>query len=107
VGADMTLVRPGPSPAAPVGEATRAGLERGVVGAGCVVDEVEQRVDAAGHQVTDEFGDVAVTREHVADAELAQERLILGQRRTEDAGAGTRGELDGQAADPSGRAGHE
>ena len=38
---------------------------------------------------------------------IAQVLVVLGQRGREDRGAGTRGELDGEAADAAGRADHE
>ena len=42
--------------------------------------------------------------QQLADAELAQVRLVRGESGGDDGGAGAGGELDGEAADASGRA---
>lgn len=77
----------------------RAVLERGVVRARRVGDEVEQRVDAVGEALAVRGDDVAPARDDLADAEAAEELLVLGQRRRDDRGAGLGGELDREAAD--------
>jgi hypothetical protein len=100
----MTLVRPGPSPAAPGGEASRPRFLQegcGVAGEG---DEVEDRVEAVEVALARGCGEVAVAGQQLADAELAQAGLVFGQRRGDDGGAGAGGELDGDAADAAGRA---
>jgi hypothetical protein len=61
----------------------------------------------SGTELADGRGDVAVAREDVADAELAQEALVLGQGRRENAGPCPGGELDGEAADAAGGARHQ
>jgi hypothetical protein len=69
-----------------------------------VVHQVEDRVEAVGVALAGGRGEVAVAGQQLADAELAQVGLVLGQRRGDDGGAGTGGELDGEAADAAGRA---
>ena len=101
----MKFVRPGPSPAAPFVEATRApSLSAPSNASGREGDEIEQRVDAVGMAVPDGGDDVAVTVEVLGDAELAQVVGVPGERRSDDRGTGAGSELDGKAADAAGRA---
>jgi hypothetical protein len=85
----------------------RVGLERGVVGAGRVVDEVEQRVDAVGEALAHGGDDAALARDDLRDAEAAEVLLVLRQRGSDHGGARRGRQLDGEAADAAGRAGHE
>jgi len=79
----MTIVRPGPSPAAPVGEAMRAPfLERRVVRAGRVVDEVEQRIDAVGETA----GSDGVLRCGARTREQCSEECTFFEPRATEAG---------------------
>jgi hypothetical protein len=47
---------------------------------------------------------VAVTVDPLGHAEIAQVRLVIGSRGSDDRGPGARGKLDGEAADATGRA---
>ena len=86
--------------------AAAAGLQRGGVGVEAVRrvgDELEQGVDAVGVALAHGRRDVALARDQLADAEVAQVLLVLGQGGSDDRRAGVGGELDGEAADAAGR----
>ena len=65
-GADMTLVRPGPSPAALVADETRPpSLSAASYVPGREVDEVDDRVDAVGVALADGGDHVGIARQNV------------------------------------------
>src|SRR5215204_5332316 len=59
---------------------------------GCVVHEVKDSVEPVGVALARRRGEVAVTGQQLADAELAKVSLVLGQRGGDDGGAGPGGE---------------
>jgi len=99
-------VWPGPSPAALLGEATRALAFRAVSYAPGV-DVVEEGVGAVGVAAADLGRDVAVAGHDLVDSELAQVGLVLLERWCDHSRPRVGGELDGDAADAAGGADHE
>src|SRR5215212_6517592 len=66
-----------------------------------VGDEVQEGLYAIRVALVHERSDIGVTLEYLADAELSQVFLVLGQCRSDNRRAGVGGELDGEATNAS------